>query len=228
MTHTVDASYRLAREQYAALGVDTDAALERLARISISLHCWQGDDVVGFEKEGGALSGGIAATGNYPGRARTPTSFVLISTEALSLIPGRHRLNLHALYGEFGGRRVDRDAIGPEHFAGWIDWAHSLGIGLDFNPTFFSHRLAADNLTLSHADRAVRSFWIAHGQACRRIASAMGRALATPSVTNLWIPDGMKDVPVDRLAPRGATGRLAGRSVLGTAGSRHYAGRRRR
>ena len=228
MTHTVDGSYRLAREQYAALGVDTDAALERLARIPISLHCWQGDDVIGFEQEGGALSGGIAATGNYPGRARTPDELRADAAEALSLIPGRHRFNLHALYGEFGGRRVDRDAIGPEHFAGWIDWARSLGIGLDFNPTFFSHRLAADNLTLSHADRGVRSFWIAHGQACRRIASAMGRALGTPSVTNLWIPDGMKDAPVDRLCASRATGRIAGRGVLGTAGPRHDARRRRR
>lgn len=202
MTSPVEAAYRLAQARYGELGVDTESALAALAKVPVSLHCWQGDDVVGFEQEGRALSGGIAATGNYPGRARTADELRADAERALSLIPGRHRFNLHALYGEFGGRHVDRDAIGPEHFARWIDWARSLGIGLDFNPTFFSHRLAADNLTLSHRDEAIRSFWIAHGQACRRIASAMGRALGTPTVTNLWIPDGMKDVPVDRLAPR--------------------------
>jgi len=202
MTTNLDAAYRLAHARYGELGVDTDAALAALARIPISLHCWQGDDVIGFEQQGGSLSGGIAATGNYPGRARTPDELRADAGQALALVPGRHRFNLHAVYGELGGRRVERDAIGPEHFAGWIDWARSLGIGLDFNPTFFSHRLASDNLTLSHPDEAIRSFWVAHGQACRRIASAMGRALGTPAVTNLWIPDGMKDVPVDRLGPR--------------------------
>jgi len=202
MSTDLDAAYCLAQARYGELGVDTDAALAALARIPISLHCWQGDDVIGFEHRGGSLGGGIAATGNYPGRARTADELRADAERALSLIPGRHRFNLHAVYGECGGRKVDRDAIGPEHFTGWIDWARSLGIGLDFNPTFFSHRLASDNLTLSHPDEAIRSFWIAHGQACRRIASAMGRALGTPTVTNLWIPDGMKDVPVDRLAPR--------------------------
>ncbi len=202
MTTNTHSAYRLAQTRYGELGVDTDAALAALAAIPISLHCWQGDDVIGFEQSGGALSGGIAATGNYPGRARTADELRADAAQALALIPGRHRFNLHALYGEFGGRRVDRDAIGPEHFAGWIDWARSLGIGLDFNPTFFSHRLAADNLTLAHSDEAIRSFWIRHGQACRRIASAMGRALGSPAVTNLWIPDGMKDVPIDRLSPR--------------------------
>jgi L-rhamnose isomerase len=197
-----DAAYALAKQQYADLGVDTDAALGRLAAVAISLHCWQGDDVAGFENPDGQLGGGIAATGNYPGKARTPDELRRDAAKALSLIPGTHRFNLHAFYGEFGSRRVDRDAIGPEHFTGWIDWAKSLGIGLDFNPTLFSHPKAADNFTLSHADKAIRSFWIRHAAACRRIGAEMGKRLATPCVTNLWIPDGMKDTPVDRVGPR--------------------------
>lgn len=195
-------AFQLARERYEALGVDVDAALKRLAAVPISLHCWQGDDVGGFEASGEALGGGIAATGNYPGKARTADELRLDAAKALSLIPGRHRFNLHASYGEFGGRKVDRDAIAPEHFQGWIQWARGLSIGLDFNQTFFSHPKAADNFTLSHADRAIRQFWIAHGVACRKIGAAFGQALGTPCVTNLWIPDGMKDTPVDRLGPR--------------------------
>ncbi len=195
------AAYRLARDRYAALGVDADAALAALRAVPLSLHCWQGDDVGGFETPGAAPGGGIAATGHYPGKARTPDELRQDAAKALSLIPGRHRFNLHASYGEFGGRRVDRDAIGPEHFAGWIDWARELGIGLDFNPTFFAHPKAAD-FTLSHPDRAIREFWIAHGSASRRIGEAFGRALGSACVTNFWIPDGMKDTPVDRLAPR--------------------------
>jgi len=195
-------AYQLALERYASIGVDTDRALARLAGIPISLHCWQGDDVRGFEETGETLGGGIAATGNYPGKASTPDELRQDAAKAFSLIPGRHRFNLHASYGEFGGVRVDRDAIGPEHFGGWIDWAKSLRIGLDFNQTFFSHPKAADNFTLSHHDRAIRDFWIAHGRACRRIGAAFGQALGTPCVTNLWIPDGMKDTPVDRLGPR--------------------------
>jgi L-rhamnose isomerase len=151
-------AYRLAVERYAAAGVDAERALKTLATIPISLHCWQGDDVGGFEASGESLGGGIAATGNYPGKARTPDELRSDAAKALSLIPGRHRFNLHASYGEFGGRRVDRDAIGPEHFRGWIDWAKTLGIGLDFNQTFFSHPKAADNFTLSHADPAIRRF----------------------------------------------------------------------
>jgi L-rhamnose isomerase len=201
MTHS-SAAYQLARERYAELGVDTDDALARLSAIPISLHCWQGDDVGGFEVEASALGGGIAATGNYPGKARTPDELRADAAKALSLIPGRHRFNLHASYGDFGGRRVDRDAIGPEHFRGWIDWARSLGIGLDFNPTFFSHPKAADGFTLSHADAGIRRFWVDHGIACRRIGAAFGQALGTPCATNVWIPDGMKDTPVDRLGPR--------------------------
>ena len=198
----ITARYELARQQYADHGVDTDAALARLGDVAISLHCWQGDDVLGFENVGESLGGGIAATGNYPGRARTPDELRADATKALSLIPGTHRFNLHAFYGEFGGRRVDRDGIAPEHFAGWIAWAKELGIGLDFNPTFFSHPKAADNFTLAHADPAIRAFWIRHGIACRRIGEAMGAALGRPCVTNHWIPDGMKDTPVDRLGPR--------------------------
>ena len=198
---STDAAYVLAKQRYADLGVDTDAALARLRTVPISLHCWQGDDVGGFEEPDGKLGGGLAATGNYPGKARTPDELRRDAAKALSLIPGAHRFNLHAFYGEFGNRRVDRDAIGPEHFAGWIDWARSLGIGLDFNPTCFSHP-KAEQFTLSHPDPAIRAFWIRHAAACRRIGAAMGRALGTPCVTNVWIPDGMKDTPVDRLGPR--------------------------
>ena len=201
MLESTNAAYLLARQRYADLGVDTDAALARLRTDPISLHCWQGDDVGGFEEPDGKLGGGLAATGNYPGKARTPDELRRDAAKALSLIPGSHRFNLHAFYGEFGNRRVDRDAIGPEHFAGWIDWARSLGIGLDFNPTCFSHP-KAEQFTLSHPDPAIRAFWIRHAAACRRIGAAMGRALGTPCVTNVWIPDGMKDTPVDRVGPR--------------------------
>jgi L-rhamnose isomerase len=199
---SVAGAYAMAKQRYADLGVDTETALGRLATVAISLHCWQGDDVSGFENPDGQLGGGIAATGNYPGKARTPDELRRDAAKALSLIPGTHRFNLHAFYGEFGSRRVDRDEIGPEHFAGWIEWATSLGIGLDFNPTLFSHPKAADNFTLSHADRDIRSFWIRHAAACRRIGAEMGKALRSPCVVNLWIPDGMKDTPVDRVAPR--------------------------
>jgi L-rhamnose isomerase len=195
-------AYDLARDQYAELGVDADAALRRLAGVPISLHCWQGDDVGGFEKFGTGLGGGLAATGNYPGKARTPDELRGDAQQAFTLIPGRHRFNLHAFYGDFGGKLVDRDAVGPEHFSAWIDWAKRLGIGLDFNPTYFSHPKADDNFTLSHQDPAIRQFWIAHGIACRKIGEAMGRALGKPCVTNSWIPDGMKDTPVDRVGPR--------------------------
>jgi L-rhamnose isomerase len=168
----------------------------------VSLHCWQGDDVGGFEPSAGALGGGLAATGSYPGKARTPDELRRDAAKALSLIPGRHRFNLHAFYGEFGGRQVERDDVGPEHFTGWIDWAASLGIGLDFNPTLFSHPKAADNFTLAHPDRAIRAYWVRHAAACRRIGAAMGKAQGTPCVTNVWIPDGMKDTPADRVGPR--------------------------
>ena len=198
----VNASYQLAREQYAALGVDTEAALAKLATVPVSLHCWQGDDVGGFEHTGSELGGGLAVTGNYPGKARTPAELRSDLEQVLALLPGKHRLNLHACYGEFGGQKVDRDQIEIRHFQGWIDWAKQNGLGLDFNPTCFAHPLAADGFTLTHRDPAVRAFWIEHAKRCRRIADAMGRALGTPAVTNVWIPDGLKDLPADRLAPR--------------------------
>jgi L-rhamnose isomerase len=199
---TLESSYRIARERYAALGVSTGSALRKLSGVALSLHCWQGDDVGGFEPGGAGLSGGLVATGNYPGKARTPDELRADAARAFSLIPGRHRFNLHASYGDFGDRRIDRNEITPGHFRGWIAWAKSLGIGLDFNPTCFSHRLAAGGFTLSHPDEAIRRFWIEHCQACRVIGAAMGRALGTPAITNVWIPDGMKDTPADRRGPR--------------------------
>jgi len=199
---TVEKAYELARERYAALGVDTDKAIDRLAKIPISMHCWQGDDVGGFENPAGLTGGGILATGNYGGKARTPDELRSDARKALSLIPGRHRFNLHAIYLETDGQGVERDRIEPRHFQGWIDWAKANRLGLDFNPTFFSHPKAADGLTLSHPDASIRKFWIEHAKACRRIGEAMGKALGTPCVTNVWIPDGFKDITVDRLAPR--------------------------
>lgn len=198
----VPAVFRPARERYAALGVDVDAALKALAQIPVSLHCWQGDDVGGFEVGGAPLGGGLVATGSQPGKARSPGELRADLEQALALIPGRHRVNLHAMYGEFGGRRVDRDGIEAAHFRNWIAWAKSLGLGLDFNPTCFSHPKAADGFTLSHRDRSVREFWIEHCRRARDIGAAMGRALGTPCVTNVWVPDGFKDTPADRQAPR--------------------------
>ncbi len=193
----------IARESYAEHGVDVDAALQRLTEVHVSLHCWQGDDVVGFEGGQEAIGAGLAVTGHYPGRARTPDELRDDAEVALSIIPGRHRFNLHASYAEMGGSRVERNELEPRHFAGWIDWAKSRGLaGLDFNPTFFAHPLAADGRTLSHPDPGIRAFWIEHGIACRRIGAAMGRAFGAPAVTNLWIPDGSKDTPIDRAGPR--------------------------
>ncbi|MGQ9515970.1 MAG: L-rhamnose isomerase [Anaerolineae bacterium] len=195
-------AYALAKERYAELGVDTDQALERLAGISLSLHCWQGDDVRGFEAPEAGLSGGIAATGNYPGRARNADELRQDLDTAYSLIPGRHRLNLHAIYAETGGRKVERNELQPEHFAGWADWAMENGHGIDFNPTFFSHPLADSGFTLTHPDAGIRRFWIEHGIACRKIGAYFGRTLGTPCITNIWIPDGYKDMPADRKSPR--------------------------
>jgi L-rhamnose isomerase len=195
-------AYALAKERYADLGVNTDTALTALAKIPISLHCWQGDDVGGFENHGTGLTGGIAVTGNYPGKARNPDELRADFEKALACIPGRHRINLHAFYGEFGGKKVDRNEIEPKHFQNWIDWAKQLKLGMDFNPTCFSHPKASDGFTLSHADRGIRNFWIEHCIASREIGAAMGKALGSPTVTNVWIPDGYKDTPVDRMSPR--------------------------
>lgn len=191
--------FKNASERYAAIGVDVEAALKKLAEVRISMHCWQGDDVRGFDAE--SLSGGIAATGNYPGRARNADELMADIRKAYSLIPGKHKLNLHASY-RITDEKVDRDALEPKHFAAWVDFARAEGIGLDFNPTYFSHPKAADNLTLSNPDKNIRDFWIAHGKACRRIADYFGRELGITALNNVWIPDGTKDVPGDRLGPR--------------------------
>ncbi len=200
--NAIESAYQLARERYAGLGVDVDHALKTLAQIPISLHCWQGDDVGGFENAGGALGNGLAVTGNYPGKARTPEELRADLDKTLSLIPGKHRFNLHAFYGEFGGKKVDRDAIEPKHFANWISWAKKNGLGLDFNPTCFSHPKAADGFTLANADKGIRQFWIEHCIRSREIGAAMGKVLGKTCVTNVWIPDGYKDTPADRVAPR--------------------------
>lgn len=191
-------AYSFAKERYAALGVDTEQALAALSRVPISLHCWQGDDVRGFENAGNELGSGLAVTGNYPGAARNIDELRADLEKALSLIPGKHRLNLHAIYGDFGGKKVERDAIGVEHFQSWFDWCAANGLGLDFNPSCFGHPKAADGLTLSHSDEGIRNFWIRHCQQSRKIGAAAGKQLGTPCVTNIWVPDGMKDIPADR------------------------------
>jgi len=196
-------AYSLAQETYAALGVDTEAVLKLLPAVPISLHCWQGDDVGGFEDpQAGLTGGGIQATGNYPGKARTLEQLRGDLDKALALIPGKHRVNLHASYADTGGKKVERNALTTAQFQSWIDWCGERGLGMDFNPTFFSHPLANDGFTLTHRDAGVRKFWIEHGIACRKIGADIGRQLGTPAVTNVWIPDGSKDIPVDRKGPR--------------------------
>lgn len=194
--------YDLAKAQYARLGIDTEEALSALKQFSISMHCWQGDDVRGFHSNG-ELTGGIQTTGNYPGRARTPAELMADIDKALSLIGGRHKLNLHALYAIFeDGEFADRDQLEPRHFAPWVQFAKERGMGLDFNPSFFSHPMAADSLTLSSPDEAVRHFWVEHGKACIRISEYFARETGKPCVMNIWIPDGYKDIPADRMGPR--------------------------
>jgi L-rhamnose isomerase len=197
----IEKAYEAARQRYSELGVDSDEAMDRLSKIAISLHCWQGDDVGGFENEQGLSGGGIMATGAYPGKARTPDELRADIDKALSLIPGKHRLNLHAMYAETGGK-VERNELQAKHFTSWIDWAKANGMGMDFNGTFFSHPKADSGFTLSSADEGIRKFWVEHGIVCREIGAAMGTALGTPCVTNLWIPDGSKDIPADRKGPR--------------------------
>ncbi len=196
-------SYKISRAAYAEQGVDTERALSQMSSVSLSLHCWQGDDVGGFESPGAMLSGGgLLATGSFPGKARTVDELRRDLRQAFDLIPGSHRLNLHAIYGEFGGKKVDRNEIGPEHFRGWADWAKREKLKLDFNATCFSHPLAASGFTLSHRDKAVRRFWVEHVLACRKVSAFFGRELAGTCLHNLWIPDGAKEVPADRWAYR--------------------------
>ena len=194
--------YSEASKIYSELGIDTEAALKALSEVSISVHCWQGDDVVGFDT-GEALSGGIQATGNYPGRARTPEELMADYDKAFSLIPGKKKLNIHACYAIFeDGEPVGRDKIEPRHFKKWVDFAKERNMGIDFNPTFFSHPMVKDNLTLSSPDEQVRKYWVEHGKACVRISEYFANETGVPCVMNIWIPDGYKDIPADRLAPR--------------------------
>ncbi len=193
--------YLQAKEIYKNIGIDTDAALKTLDGISISMHCWQGDDVGGFENAG-ALTGGIQTTGNYPGKARNPEELMADIDRALSLIPGKHRLNLHAIYAFYDGEIVERDRLEPKHFDKWIEFAKTRGLGIDVNPTLFSHPLAADGLTLSHPDEKIRRFWIDHCKAMRKIGAYIGEQLGTTCLNNIWIPDGYKETPADRSGPR--------------------------
>ena len=196
-----DNTYQSAKQYYADWGVDTDAAIERMKTLAISIHCWQGDDVVGFEQKTGTSGGGIQATGNHPGRARNPDELRADLEFSFSQIPGSHRLNLHAMYMDTD-ETPDRDAIEYRHYSPWVDWARDQKIGLDFNPTFFGHKKADDNSTLSHPNQGIRDFWIEHGKRTREIAAQIGEALNSPAVNNVWIPDGYKDTPIDRMVAR--------------------------
>lgn len=199
---TIQEKYEAAKKDYERWGTDVDQALEQLKNIPISIHCWQGDDIGGFETTQRELSGGIDVTGNYPGKATTPDELRSDLEKALSLIPGKHRVNLHAIYGETNGQVVERDELEPKHFENWVQWAKKNGLGLDFNPTLFSHEKAEDGLTLSHPNKEIRDFWIKHCIASRKIAAYFGKELGTTALTNIWIPDGYKDIPSDRLTPR--------------------------
>ena len=193
--------YESAKKLYADFGIDTDAAIEKLSDITVSIHCWQGDDVGGFDGDD-ALSGGIQTTGNYPGKARNPEELMADIDKAFSLIPGKKKLNLHACYAVFDGNRADRDALRPEHFATWVKFAKDRNIGIDFNPTFFSHPMVKDGLTLSSPDEEVRKFWVEHGKRCVELSDYFAKETGYPCVMNIWIPDGYKDIPADRLSPR--------------------------
>lgn len=199
---SIKENFDLAKKQYEQWGVNVEEALEKLKNIPISIHCWQGDDIAGFEVNQRELSGGIDVTGNYPGKATNPEELRSDLEKALSLIPGKHRVNLHAIYAETNGVAVERDELEPKHFENWVQWAKENGLGLDFNPTLFSHENAADGLTLAHPSQEIRDFWIKHCIASRKIAEYFGKELGTPALTNIWIPDGYKDIPSDRLTPR--------------------------
>ena len=198
----MNARYESAKAIYASYGVDTEKVIETLKNVPVSMHCWQGDDVRGFENPDGDLTGGIQTTGNYPGRATTIAELRADFEKAISLIPGKKRMNLHAIYLDAQGEKVDRDQIEPKHFASWVDWAKKTGVMLDFNPTCFSHPLSASGFTLSSADEGIRAFWIEHCKRSRIIAEYFGRELGETACTNHWIPDGFKDIPVDRYAWR--------------------------
>ncbi|MHB8963403.1 MAG: L-rhamnose isomerase [Saccharofermentanales bacterium] len=198
----INNSYEAAKELFAAYGINTDDVLKKMDTIQISMHCWQGDDVTGLEQDAGGTSGGIMATGNYPGKARTGEELRADLETAMSLLPGKQRVNVHASYAELGSEKIDRDRYETRHFRKWIEWAVDNGIGLDFNPSCFGHPMAADNLTLSNPDEKIRRFWINHVKASRRIAADMGRACGSPCITNIWIPDGMKDLTPNRLLYR--------------------------
>lgn len=199
----IEDSFKRAVERYAELGVDVPGALERLSSVSVSLHCWQGDDVTGFESAPAALEGsGLQVTGRRPGRARNADELRADLSQALALIPGRHRVNLHAVYGEFRGARVDRDEIEPEHYRGWVEWAKREGVKLDFNATCFGHARAADGFTLTSLDQGTRKFWVDHVKASRKVAASIGREQTGPCIHNLWIPDGAREAPADRLRRR--------------------------
>lgn len=196
---TIEAEYHYAKQQYSSLGVNTDEAISRLDKIKISLHCWQADDVAGFETPDAELGGGgIQVTGNHHGKAKTIDQLRNDIEKVMNLLPGKQRINLHAIYGDFKGEKIDRDQIEVKHFQGWIDWAKKLGIGMDFNPTCFSHPYADDGYTLSSKNEMIRNFWIEHVKRTRKIGAEMGKQLGTPTVNNIWIPDGSKDTPVDR------------------------------
>ncbi len=195
-------SYSEAKQKYALYGIDTEKAIEKLADTAVSVHCWQGDDVCGFDSKQ-ALSGGIQTTGNYPGKARTPQELMADIDKVFSLVPGKKKLNLHASYAIFeDGEFADRDALEPKHFKKWVEFAKERGVGIDFNPTFFSHAMVKDNLTLSSPDESVRRFWVEHGKRCLEISEYFANETGVPCVMNIWIPDGYKDIPADRLGPR--------------------------
>ncbi|MEH7073461.1 L-rhamnose isomerase [Neobacillus drentensis] len=199
---SVQENYELAKKAYEKWGINVDQVIETLKNVPISIHCWQGDDVGGFEVNQKELSGGISVTGNYPGKASTPEELRADLEKALSLIPGKHRVNLHAIYAETNGEFVERDQLEPKHFENWVKWAKENGLGLDYNPTLFSHPKADDGLTLSHPNEEIREFWINHCIGSRKIGEYFGKELGSPALTNIWIPDGYKDIPSDRLTPR--------------------------